>query len=158
MNMFVENNIPINTLYINATNADTTQNIPTLKTLKHLDIRESLFHNISDDCVYNLIESQTALEYISIKNADTETTQRIIKTLEFGFKKNISKFRFHLYEIDLETYNTILNLAKNCIKVEIKSGKIDIPKKVLDANEKWLHVVDWLQDTSDFYLKNEQLN
>lgn len=159
MNMFFENNIPIETLYIHADYADTAQNIPTLETLKELYISELFFpQSISDDCVYNLLKSQTALEYICIRSSETETTQRIIKTLELGEK--ISKFCFYLFEMDLEVYNSILNLVKNRIKVEIRSDEIEVPKMVLDENEEWLHarliVRDLpMQDTPDIFYSNK---
>lgn len=139
LNMFAENGAPIWSLGIFLTPIDTAPSFPTIKTLNNLHIRCP--HGISDDFLINLVKSQSALKTLSIINEDrTVTIQRIKKILEFG--KNLTEFEFCMYhsELDLETYNTILGLARHRVKVEItcSKSKVYVPEDILKANSKWL--------------------
>lgn len=157
INMFVENDIPIFDMNVHVMAEEIEDNLPTLKTLQHLSILPFRFYGISDDCVINLVKSQNTLKSIYICGGTSVTMKAIIKILEL--RTNLTEIKlWSNNRIDFNTYNTILNLAKNCVKVKMRVNEIDIPKNALDANKKWLNIsrnVDVLVDDYQYqYVPN----
>lgn len=140
MNMFVNNNMPICSLHHTLMPEETAQNLPTLKTLKNLFVsRFDSDGDICDDILINLTRAQTALESIRTGPSDIVTMQAITKILELG--KSLTNIEFGSdSELDLSTYNAILNLANNRVKVKLVIDEVDVPKEVLDTNRKWIDI------------------
>lgn len=141
--MFDKNNIPIRNLGIDIAPTDERYSYPTIETLNHLKcICRSDIHA---NALINLIKSQKTLQYLQVFNMGAHITVRTIeKILEFG--KCLTDFELYFCQLsfDLKSYNRILNLAKNCVKVRIvvtKRSKIDVPTDLLKMNRKSLTIM-----------------
>ncbi|XP_031630567.1 uncharacterized protein LOC116345395 [Contarinia nasturtii] len=122
-----------------------TEWIPTLTTLKHV----TFTRNIDIESLISVMKTQTSLETIyfdwdyhdqfKLVTSKYHMT-KIIETLTYG--KNLKKlysFACRPY-INLNTFETILSLAKYRVHVEIDvyDGDVHVPKNILEANNKWV--------------------
>lgn len=152
--MISENNIPIKKLSMKPTQSflcNINENLRTSYTLKHLRLT-TWTGGIFDDALKNVLKQQQGLETIYIYCWRTNRHYRnnyltgIEDTLRYG--KNLKHIlsRIDQLTVTLSSYEAILRLAKGRVKVEIavlQKLKIDIPKKVLEANSEWLEIVQY---------------
>lgn len=142
--MFVENNAPIRTLQVDIAATNNVSCFPTIETLTNLNcICRS---DVNENCLIDLVKSQTALQTLQVFSmcCSNITTKTIEKMLKFG--KNLINFEisFHGSDFDLESYNRILILARNRVKVRIivsRRTKVNVPGDVLKINREWLSIV-----------------
>jgi len=140
--MFAENDVPIQSLEVDMSATDGSSPFPTVKTLNSL--RCICRSNMDEDCLVNLVKSQTALQKLEIVNKFAKITpQTIEKILKCG--KNLTHFELSFCDndFDLATYNRILALARDRVKVQIivsNRKEINVPTDILAANGKWLRM------------------
>lgn len=140
LNMFVENDISIESLSMAPTFPNSIENWPTLKTLKHLELDEGF----SDEMLINLVRCQPSLETITLwfcSNEEILSWYGLKKLLEYGKHLHYIKIFTFNYDMDFETYTSILDLAMNRVKVYIETfGTINVPNDILEKNRKWLDI------------------
>lgn len=149
INKFAENEVPIRELLINfefgrQTYIYYSENLMTLKTLKHI-----YFTRISNDfpisiseMLINLATVQHSLQTLYIYSNQVLSISDIKMILAVG--KHISKLDFFIAElvVDLERYESVLNLVKNRVRVIVKTYRKtkNIPDSILEANRDWLNI------------------
>lgn len=145
MKVLVENDVPLESLSCAVWRLEQSHSFMTLTTLT--DLYMSIDGENSGDILINFIKSQTALKSVSIFNSDqTVTVHQIGKMLQAG--KNLSKFDFDncYFDIDLQNYEMLKNLALNRVNVHICISEdnrlIDIPEDVLSKNSRWIRVTN----------------
>lgn len=145
-NAFAENDIPIEDLSIGSLKpiSEHDDAMLTLKTLKHLKIGSSVV-TIFDDILIKAVKSQPALETINIEvngwgKIAMSTIEQILTCGE-----NLTQFSCEVKEMDIDkkSYESILKLAKNRVKIhiEVVRGEVEVPANILETNREWLNVV-----------------
>lgn len=127
------NNVPIENLTVEGLVSDLAECIPKLDSLKKLHVS-----SIYEEMLIDIVEKLNALEEISVRRSYDVTLCGIKETLELG--KRLSRFSIHMevLSMDLEDYNSILDVAGGRVQVELfyKNGEIAVEPDVLKANRK----------------------
>ncbi|XP_037024148.1 uncharacterized protein LOC119066035 [Bradysia coprophila] len=141
--MFAENNTPIRSLEVDIAATDGKASIPTIRTLNKLQC--ICRADVDENSLINLAKSQPALQILQVTHMGSHTTIKAIeKILNYG--RNLTDFEvsFCSSYIDMESYNRILLLAKNRVKVRItvpKRSQVNVPADILKVNRNWVRIM-----------------
>lgn len=144
LNMFAKNNVPIRSLEVDIAATDkATTSFPAIKTLNKLQcICRS---DVDGSYLIDLAKSQPALQTLQIVNMGANITVGTIeKILRFSTSLTDLELSFCRSDVDLESYNRILMLVRNRVRVRIivpKRRQVDVPADLLKMNRNWLRIM-----------------
>lgn len=135
--LLVVNEVPLEALTISGYVDDLAENILKLKLLKRLHVG-----NVSEGIFIAFVMELKNLEQTRIECNDITTTG-IIEALKYG--RNLTMLTIVIgcqIDIDLNTYNSILILAKDCVRVTlmIRTGKCKRKKENFILNREWVNL------------------
>lgn len=144
LKMFAENNVPLRSLEVElAPTKDTVTSFHTIQTLKKVEC--TCLSDVHVNTLINLVKSQTALQTLQILNMGAKITIGAIeKILECGRNLTYFELTFCGSDFSMGSYNRILSLARNRVKVEIvvsQGTQVDVPLDILRMNRDWLSIM-----------------
>lgn len=136
INLLVANQIPITALTIDGIN-DNLMNAAPIDGLTKLTI-----NNVSDENLPHYIVKIPELKHLHITKTRGLTMNGLKKILEVGKKlKNVS-LCVNNFDVDEQSYQSVLTLAKNRVNIRatVTTGTISVPSDVMKLNSKWFEM------------------
>lgn len=136
---FVKNNVLIEDFKICWREMEPIKNLSKLTSLKKINSS-----SLSDEILIKCAQEITGLEELVAYQSENVSLWGIKKALEYGKKLSLLAIVTADTHIDIDTYNSILDLAKGRVKViiGISNSSTDVPKDILESNNKWLTLHD----------------
>ncbi|XP_031634722.1 uncharacterized protein LOC116348011 [Contarinia nasturtii] len=112
-----------------------------LKALKQLDIL-TWSDDVCIDELVNVMKKQTTLERMEIVSLRALNMSGIENILKYGKNLNQLVASISVLNVDLKSYESVLNLARNRanVKIGFGCGKVYVPDDILEKNRNWLDI------------------
>lgn len=134
MQLLVENQIPIEQLAIDGIN-DNLANAPAIEGLIKLSVC-----SLSDEDLLSVVNKHPNLQDLHVTKTSAITIDGVKKALESGKNLLVLTFFVNHFDVNEESYKSVLALAKNRVRVliTINTGTVTVPSDIIAANFKWL--------------------